>query len=604
MLIYMDLTKEKSTKDYQHGKVILFILVIIFCFALITSVSATDNTNSTEVGLSSSSNTYNVNSSLNTEEIQKVFDGAKSGDTINFTSKNYNNFSVVVDKKLNIISDSNSVLNTNSQLSTKAKSLGLGNSFGFYFTNSSSGCLLRGFTLNGNADYQIIVNGANNINIRNNTINGGREGGVLIENSTGSNLTGNKIMNSGRNGLDLYDTKDTIVKNNNISKNTRDGVYIHNADKLNLTYNDMLSNGRAGLDMEGSTSNCNFIHNHIQDNANNILINSRSHNDVIRENTITGAKYSSVYDDGSGNTGNGILFGDDYKSAGIRIYIGYNTIGFNSQFDAKNTMTQPVFTLGANYYITNDGEQAKAHLCPMLMGGELNWEKIKHLSLGFSKKGNQVYGLLYDDNGNVVTAGDFDMDDVSINGQSYGKASYVDGKAVIDADVDDGSEITVKSGSSTTTVIVKKSSENTDSTNTKKDDQSNTNPNNPNNSNNPSNSNNQGTGTSNQTGTGSGNGQGSGSGTNSNLNGTGIMSGESSGVSNGGSGQSGDNGAGSSSSSSGSADNGKAYEIATQKTSAGSAAQNRQWLAVAAIVALVLLFVVGYKRRNNDDDFD
>ena len=72
----------------------LFFICFIGLF-VISSVNAVEDKITSD---------YQVTSDLSNEDIQKVFDSANDGDTIEFKSKEYKNISLVVDKKLNIIS--------------------------------------------------------------------------------------------------------------------------------------------------------------------------------------------------------------------------------------------------------------------------------------------------------------------------------------------------------------------------------------------------------------------------------------------------------------------------------------------------------------------
>ena len=58
---------------------------------------------------------------------------------MNLLTGNIRIFTLVVDKKLNIVSKKNSNIHTSNKIADKARNLGLNNSFGFYFTSNSGG---------------------------------------------------------------------------------------------------------------------------------------------------------------------------------------------------------------------------------------------------------------------------------------------------------------------------------------------------------------------------------------------------------------------------------------------------------------------------------
>ncbi|MBO6110593.1 MAG: adhesin, partial [Methanobrevibacter sp.] len=76
------------------------IIICLFTLCLVSTVSANDevvNTNFTD------GNNYVVTSDLSNDDIQSMFDNANNGDTFQFTSENYDNISLVIDKQLNIL---------------------------------------------------------------------------------------------------------------------------------------------------------------------------------------------------------------------------------------------------------------------------------------------------------------------------------------------------------------------------------------------------------------------------------------------------------------------------------------------------------------------
>ena len=129
----------------MNKKVSTVLFILIIGLFLISTVNAAD-TSPIDDGVSTS-NEHEITSDLSNDDIQSMFDNANDGDTFKFTSKEYNDVSLVVDKNLSIISEKNSIVNAANTVSDKAKSLGISKTFGFYFTSNSAGSILSGITI-------------------------------------------------------------------------------------------------------------------------------------------------------------------------------------------------------------------------------------------------------------------------------------------------------------------------------------------------------------------------------------------------------------------------------------------------------------------------
>lgn len=607
----MDLNDDNSKNNPHLMIICFFILMIVLSLCLITSVSA--NSNSTGEVISSSNSDTNtisanravtkgdekhyIKSDMTNDEIQNILNESKSGDTINFKDRNYYNISLVINKKLNIVSDSKSIIHTKNEIDNYGKSLGVNESFGFYFTENSSGSILKGFTFTGNAVNPIMINGGNNIGLYNNTIIGGSNG-IYINNSKNSRINSNNITKTANNGILANNSESLTIKNNRGNRNYENGLMLYNIKNSYIGYNNFSNNELNGIELSGYTTNNKIIHNYLHKNINNIFINSISNKDIITQNTITGARLKGNSKYTIDNTGVGVLFGEGYysdtKKTGVSILD--NTVGFNDQFDAKNHITKPKFKLGDNYYINNDGQAANAHLCPMLFGGVKGWESAGFLRLRFKQVGGKSIGQIYDKNGNVREVGDFDAANVEVDGRTVKSASYKNGRMVIDSEgsrirlLDENGKVIYEGA------ITKTSSNKGQSKNINKNDVNGggtkVNQNSISSSNGGKNS-------------GSGNGFGSLNGSGSNgqsiSNSSGIASGTYNGNPNGGKGQSGENGKGGSAVSQGSESGAKSFEISAKKVGK-LASDNRVNLAVLGIFAIMILFAIGYKRKNKDEE--
>ena len=645
----------KKDRDYnlKNHQLVFGIFLIILIFVLVSSVSASkqldmdnsdyntiiedngiltfddqiqkenrigaDDSVEYEDNVISTNSVYNISADATNDEIQSIFDNSKSGDTIQFNDKEYNDISIVVNKKLNIVSTRNSIIHTSDSISAKASEMGISNSFGFYFTKLSAGSVIKGLRFTGNSDYEIMVEGGDEISIINNTISGGKKGGILLrdskynvidkntitkaydgivlENVNRTKISYNKIYSNRNIGLNMEDVFLNNITNNSIYKNGLDGVFIKDAKSNRILNNNITKNGVSGLRLEGYTTRNIIMHNNISSNVVNIYANSLTNGDQITQNTLMFAKraYGSYVEDD--NVGAAIVFADNYQAAKQgNMLFSHNSIGANDVWDAKSTMSHPAVNIGANWYFDNDGNYAVGHICPMVFGRAITADELKTLSMGFGGDENGLFGQLYDGN-NPQGAGAFTIDNVNVNGKDYGSIEVgEDGRfSLNDLDFDElpaGSVITITVGGHSFNVTI---NERIISNKTKTNDTAETAENDsyPDEENLPIKEGASPQGTKNGAGSGTGSLNGSGSGE-GNFTGSGISVGTLSGQSNAGTGDSGENGGGSAS------EGLNAYEILKEENTP-TTAKNSQLIAVFAVALVILIIALGYRSKNKDD---
>ena len=591
--------------NMENNRYLFFIFLIIIVFSLISSVSASnsldiDNSNYNTILESNqvinSDNNLNNDDSLKLEssdkyekdilsvssvhiipsdttndELQYIFDNSKSGDTIQFNDNVYNNISIVVNKRLNIVSTKNSIVHTSNSLSEKASQMGLTSSFGFYFSKLASGSVIKGLTLTGNSDYGIMVEGGSNITIANNNISCGKKAGIYLRNSrsntiksnivskaydgillnnvNSTKIIANRIQQNRNTGIVLDNVNENNISKNLVTRNSLDGVLLKNSKSNNILRNNITKNGVSGLRMEGFTTKNIIMSNNISSNVVNVYANSLSNNDKMTKNTLMFAKRVFGTYIADENAGAAIVFGDDYKSVEWgNLDFSYNSIGMNEVWDAKSTMSHPPVNIGANWYFDNDGNYAIGHICPMVFGRAITADEFKTLSMGFSSDGKGIFGQLYDGE-TAAGAGSFKIDNVVVNGKDYGSVEVgEDGRFSLDlSSLPAGSVVSINiSGHIFNITIDEEILKKSNLPESEKDKKSSKDGENP-------------TATGNGTGTGSGFSNGSGSGE-GNFTGSGVSVGDLSGQSNQGTGDSGQNGGGS-------ASEGKAYEISCNNVS-------------------------------------
>lgn len=408
---------------------ILFICFIALC--VISAVSADDTPDNATV-----SSHYQITSNLSNTEIQTMFDSANDGDEFEFIDGEYNDISLVVDKKLNIISKKNSKIYTSNQLTDKAKTLGISDSFGFYFTSNSCGSILSGITIISNSDYGIVVDSSDNTTIKNVVVKNG-ENGILVENANNVSILSNDISKTSGNGIHLENVKNSNVDKNTVSYNKRSGIHLSNIYYCNITNNTVHHNDFNGISLFNKTTGNMIKYNLVYENPNGIYIDSESSYDVINANTFTKNRRHTDYELGAFESGNGLLFGANFKTAkegkDSRLQVKYNVLTHNEGYQAKNNPDLPVFKLGDNWFDSTD--DANTFVCPMLLAGIM---KMGTLSVK-----NGIGLQMYDTAGNEVKEfGTFDTK-VNINGNQY-TAKFVNGKATIDANLDPDTEYEVE----------------------------------------------------------------------------------------------------------------------------------------------------------------
>lgn len=586
-------------EEYTHVlKISVFLIMLLLCFGFISSVSASS---------------YDVSSDLSNDDIQNIIDSSSSGDSINFLDGSYNDVSLIVDKKLNIISNpsssandnvsetertnNGSIMHTSNSINSKAENMGINKSFGFYFTQNSIGSILSGFTLIGNADYGIILNGTSNVNLKNNTIDGVK-GGILIENSSFTSIANCTIENTGENGILVQGSNDINIFNNTIRNNTRSGIHLSNTDKVTITDNIIYQNQFNGISLYDSTENTYINHNELYQNLNGIYINSKTKDDIITANTIYDSRINPSSELGSFETGNGVLIGPSYEKTSRNIKIYYNSILNNENYGVKNNPSFTPMTIGANWYGSNDPSQT--FICPLLLGNILKAELLETAN---------SFQVVFKDGGSVVgdigkTNVNFQADNDNAISVSVENAVATINKSAIDPN-NNHNEIKAVAGKQVLSKVIDKIKNLTTSTDSNKDNSNDLTKEDidqltqeiiSSNNQNKYDGNNQGSLSANGLGSGD-NAQTSGSGSsNGNSNNNMTKSGSSVGEDKEQNDVKTNDESSEGSSDSSESQSGKSFELATKEISK-KITQNSP-LIIAFIVLCIVIFVFGYRRKN------
>ena len=154
----------------------------------------------------------------------------------------YSNISLIINKKLNIISTKNTtIIGNNSNIISK-----LG-TFAFYFTNKSLGSVISGFNIIANSDYGIIAANVKNITINFNKISGSHQDAIYLKNVSNSNVNHNNLSNSGGNGLNIENSKNVSANKNQIKNNNYSGINVSNSSNIQINSNNIIDNNLSGL---------------------------------------------------------------------------------------------------------------------------------------------------------------------------------------------------------------------------------------------------------------------------------------------------------------------------------------------------------------------
>lgn len=367
---------------------ILFIAMISVSFFNFEPVSAA----TIKIQPSSYYNTTDI--SLN-DQIQKLINSAKDGDTLDFIGKYYGNLSLIISKSLNIVSNVNTTVSGDSS----------GNSVFLVTGNSSKWTNITGFNIK-SVNNGITVNSASNITVSNNTVSSSKgtgikvskssgvkvknntvtssKTGISISNSSHSSIQGNKVKKSTNNGIDIQQSHEITVSNNDVSYNGKHGTSIANSNNIDLERNNIENNQNNGLNLI-NTNNIQINNNTISNNQiHGVYFDTNVKNTQITYNTITNNLKSGIELDGSGsntkinyNSISGNAIGINVNSHTDNLEIGQNSIIFNKGYDEDsgiginfggNYVGSSTMTISSNAIYGND----RREVCASDIGTKVN----------------------------------------------------------------------------------------------------------------------------------------------------------------------------------------------------------------------------------------
>lgn len=343
-------------------------------------------------------NTRVVDSGLSNDEIQNIIDNAKNGNVILFKGNSYSDINLIINKRLTLISNGNTLLKSSSSapvITIKGK--------------NASYSIVKGFKIQGAGD-GISVSGSNYVRILNNQITSGGIG-ISASDVKYINITKNNIVKNGKCGIALYSTEKSYIIGNVISNNNGNGIVLTKSDTTYIDSNTISNNARNGIlltnKFEGNSyktgpENVYITKNTINNNKwDGISVNNAEDNINIKGNTISGNDDSGVSLNVVGSYKiqsnvitkgyNGVRFDEDHVQKKNQ-EISYNAIYENAhvQIEAQDYRGVKPLSVGDNWY-TDDGL-----LCP-----KINTHNLKFTVTQIGK--NQFQASFVDSNGKIAS---------------------------------------------------------------------------------------------------------------------------------------------------------------------------------------------------------
>ena len=348
------------------------------------------------------SNTRIVDAGLSCSEIQKIIDNAKDKNIILFKGKSYSDINLVINKRLTLLSNVNTVLksgSTNPVISIKGK--------------NASYTIVNGFKIQGKGN-GIAITDSDFVRIINNDISTSGNG-IVATGTTYLNVTKNDINKNSKSGIVIADATSTYIFNNNINSNGVNAIEVAKSDKLYIHGNTIKNNNKNGIVLTTTVNGVNYKEgpknvyinkNTISKNLGDGIFVSTAGNDIniksnsIEENHGDGISISHIGSNTiqsnviSANWDNGIKFFDNYVKPANQ-EISYNAIYSNLHMDveAKDTYYQETgsrLQLGDNWYSDFAG------ICPKIRSNNL---KFTVTQIG----SNKFQAIFTDSNGNIAS---------------------------------------------------------------------------------------------------------------------------------------------------------------------------------------------------------
>ena len=359
------------------------------------------------------------NSSITSAYIQKIIDDATPGSTIQFTGSFYKNLNLKINKALNIISKSGTIINMSFNLPV------------FTIGKGGSGTNISGFTANVPTSF-VEASGVSNISISKNKIST-KGTAIILENVHDSKIQNNKFL-SFKTAIDISKSGGLIISKNNITPNGGNNIAIklRNTDSKNKI--SILNNRIIGFDRRiestaiyfgenarnvlikgnvinewyeailfpNSINDVSIINNTFNHNGDGLIINGWINNFTFNQNVVT-------------NTGRvGVLFDDDFYGTRGNFTVEKNFFTKSGHLDLRNT-GQSAVSIGENF---------AARRC-------IRVNMKKGYGIKTRQSGNAYYFTIVDKDGRGVNGLPNFSATININGINY-DVNFVDSVAYVE----------------------------------------------------------------------------------------------------------------------------------------------------------------------------
>ena len=166
---------------------------------------------------------------------------------------------------------------------------GAGQPYGFHLRNTN-GVLLQGFTVQGYADANIIIDGGRGNTLRKNVATAGEVDGIELLNSDENVIEQNiSFANQGPRSDGIFvwqDSDGNIIRHNEVFNNRLNGINLNSTGSGNVVFgNRTYGNVQRGIQNLNSHGNV-YENNHSFDNAAGMLIAVNSRDVIVRNNRV------------------------------------------------------------------------------------------------------------------------------------------------------------------------------------------------------------------------------------------------------------------------------------------------------------------------------
>ncbi|MDR0900801.1 MAG: right-handed parallel beta-helix repeat-containing protein [Methanobrevibacter sp.] len=331
---------------HNNKRLLISGLIIFILISSIQSISAIDIQDASY---------YSSGSFSLSQQIQNIIDTAKDGDTIRFLGKYYEDLTLVINKKLNIVSN----IGTTIENSDTTNNL---NTIFFINSSSSAGTTIIGFNIINDKGNGIELNNTKNIGISENNISA-KDSGISIEKSSNIDINKNTIENSS-DGIELRNTKNITIESNNINKNSNSGIVSYNTTNTKINKNKINKNTGDGISTYSISKNMIIQSNTITENNQGIYLNSIDNSGLlIKSNTLS-------------KNQRGINFGNQYRDSSNKD-ISSNVISnnYDKDVDLRDSDYYNTLRIGSNWYGSNN--LGFTNLCPKIQTDLIQAKLIK-----------------------------------------------------------------------------------------------------------------------------------------------------------------------------------------------------------------------------------